>query len=71
MLTADEVLFKFMKGYPGSPIVKREHVLAAMIEYATLACEEQRKECSRCLECDIPKGPTHNLVLYAPLPTLK
>lgn len=47
------------------------HILAAMNRYATLACEEQRRECSRCLECDVPKGPTHNLVLYAPLPTLK
>jgi hypothetical protein len=35
------------------------------------ACEAQTKECSRCLEVDIPKSPTHNLVLYAPKPEFK
>lgn len=35
------------------------------------ACKSQRIECSRCLEVDVPKSPTHNLVLYATKPEFK
>jgi hypothetical protein len=36
--------------------------------YAKGKCKEQRELCSHALTADIPKGPTHNLVLYAPEP---
>lgn len=43
-------------------------IVAAMNLYAKAKCLEQRVLCSHALTADIPKGPTHNLVLYAPEP---
>lgn len=65
------------KGYPSwekcindQPSYGVEKVMDEVARlYALEKCKEQRIECSRCLEADIPKGPTHNLVLYANTPT--
>lgn len=43
-------------------------IVTAMNLYAKGKCKEQRVLCSHALTADIPKGPTHNLVLYAPEP---
>jgi hypothetical protein len=45
-----------------------ETIIIAMELYAYGKCKEQRELCSHALTTDIPKGPTHNLVLYAPCP---
>ena len=43
-------------------------IVTAMNLYAKGKCKEQRELCSHALTADIPKSPTHNLVLYAPEP---
>lgn len=43
-------------------------IATAMQLFAKGKCKEQRELCSHCLTADIPKGATHNLVLYAPEP---
>lgn len=39
------------------------------VKLAKEKCKEQRELCSHALTADIPKSPTHNLVLFAPEPS--
>ncbi len=47
---------------------ERETIFTGAELYAKGKCKEQRELCSHALTADIPKSPTHNLVLYAPEP---
>lgn len=73
MLTAKEILEKHYKNHE-KRIAYPENVLAAMIEYATLACEEQRKLDAQLVSEKMKgaKGMCMAIdILLTPLPTLK
>lgn len=73
MLTAKEILEKHYKNHE-KRIAYPENVLAAMIEYATLACEEQKILCSKDAQLAVRSNEREKVdreIRNAPLPTLK